>query len=101
MGLNSPGFYIFGHSAGAQFVHRYLAFRNSSLGSGDNAGAGPGACAAAGAERRLQGACAANAGAYLLPSFEETFPFGLRGETPGVDIMAVSECSSDSSELTS
>ena len=57
LGGTQRGYYIFGHSAGAQFVHRMLTFV-------------PGA--------RSLGAVAANAGWYTLPSTEK-MPYGLRG----------------------
>ncbi|MDR2413551.1 MAG: hypothetical protein LBD64_01005 [Odoribacteraceae bacterium] len=49
---------MFGHSAGAQFVHRYLIFT-------------PGA--------RVRRAVAANAGWYTVPDFSIDFPHGLKG----------------------
>ena len=49
-------FSIFGHSAGAQFVHRYMTFTG-----------GP----------KVDLAIAANAGWYTLPTEIETFPYGL------------------------
>lgn len=49
-------FAIFGHSAGAQFVHRYMTFTG-----------GP----------KVDLALAANAGWYTLPTEIETFPYGL------------------------
>jgi hypothetical protein len=52
-------FAIFGHSAGAQFVHRYMTFTG-----------GP----------KVDLAIAANAGWYTLPTEAETFPYGL-GQT--------------------
>ena len=52
-------FAIFGHSAGAQFVHRYMTFTG-----------GP----------KVDIALAANAGWYTLPAEVETFPYGL-GQT--------------------
>jgi hypothetical protein len=55
------GYYLFGHSAGAQFTHRLLTFL-------------PGA--------RALGAVAANAGWYTLPT-DEAMPYGLRGSTVG------------------
>jgi len=66
--LRTSGFHLFGHSAGAQFVHRYVAFANSSAR----------ACGAA-CPHRLVRAIAANAGSYTLPSFHERFPFGFGG----------------------
>lgn len=57
-------FAIFGHSAGAQFVHRYMTFTG-----------GP----------KVDLAIAANAGWYTLPTEAETFPYGLgqTGLAPG------------------
>ena len=55
------GYYLFGHSAGAQFIHRLLAFRPDA---------------------RVLGAVAANAGWYTLPvsgsGKSYTMPYGLR-----------------------
>ena len=56
------GYYLFGHSAGAQFVHRLLTFLP---------------------EARVLGAVAANAGWYTLPvsgdGHHVAMPYGLRG----------------------
>ncbi len=49
-------YYIFGHSAGAQFVHRFLIFKQS-----DN----------------IKAAITANAGWYTVPDTEIDFPYGL------------------------
>jgi len=51
-------FFIYGHSAGGQFVHRYLTFTG-----------GP----------KVQRAVAANSGWYTLPVLEDEFPYGLKG----------------------
>lgn len=51
---------IYGHSAGAQFVHRYVLFMP---------------------EARIEQAIAANAGWYTMPELETAFPYGL-GATP-------------------
>ena len=51
---------IYGHSAGAQFVHRYVLFMP---------------------EARIERAIAANAGWYTMPDPEIAFPYGL-GATP-------------------
>jgi D-alanine-D-alanine ligase len=70
LGGDQPGYYLFGHSAGAQFVHRMLTFLPNA---------------------RVIGAVAANAGWYTLPvrgaSPEFIMPYGLQG-TP-VDDAAV------------
>ena len=52
----ADSFYIFGHSAGAQFVHRMVTFLPES---------------------RVKVAIAANAGWYTFPNFEVEFPYGL------------------------
>jgi hypothetical protein len=54
--LAIDSFCIFGHSAGAQFVHRMLTFLPES---------------------RIKFDIAANAGWYTFPCFEENFPYGL------------------------
>jgi hypothetical protein len=65
LGGSQPGYYLFGHSAGAQFTHRLLTFVP---------------CA------RVFGAVAANAGWYTLPLAGKTHPHGvpysLRGSPP-------------------
>ena len=57
-GNRSPTYLLFGHSAGAQFVQRFIYFV-------------PGA--------RYTRAVAANAGWYLLPDFTTAFPYGVKG----------------------
>ncbi len=57
-GNRSSKYHLYGHSAGAQFVHRYLYFV-------------PGA--------RVANAVAANAGWWTLPDLRTKFPYGLRG----------------------
>ncbi len=54
----SAGYFIYGHSAGSQFVHRFLFFK-------------PGA-------RVIRAVCA-NAGWYTVPDFDTVFPYGLKG----------------------
>lgn len=49
---------IYGHSAGAQFVHRYILLMPNP---------------------RISSAVSANAGSYAMPVFDVTYPFGLRG----------------------
>jgi hypothetical protein len=51
-------YFLFGHSAGAQLVHRLVMF---------------------GGSLSYERAVAGNAGSYTLPSSSEDFPFGLRG----------------------
>lgn len=51
---------IYGHSAGAQFVHRMLLFK---------------------AHARIETAIAANAGWYTQPTFDKLFPAGLQNST--------------------
>lgn len=52
------GYFLFSHSAGAQFVHRALLFENLP---------------------RLNTAYAANAGWYTLPDMQSPWPYGLQG----------------------
>jgi len=57
---------LYGHSAGAQFVHRYVMFMPDA---------------------RLGRAVAANAGWYTLPDRKVAYPYGLRGKRlPPVDL---------------
>jgi hypothetical protein len=62
LGGRQPGYYVFGHSAGAQFTHRLLTFLP---------------------EAHVLGAVAANAGWYTLPvggaDARHAMPYGLRG----------------------
>jgi dienelactone hydrolase len=52
----SSSYYLYGHSAGGQFVHRMLLFKSDA---------------------RIRRAVAANPGFYTLPSYYEEFPYGL------------------------
>jgi gamma-glutamyltranspeptidase/glutathione hydrolase len=54
--LSTKGYWLFGHSAGAQFVHRQVML-----------GGGP----------RMISAISANAGSYMVPSSQFRWPFGL------------------------
>ena len=64
--LNTEGYVLWGHSAGAQFVHRLIAVKSNDreMLSGT---------------RHLLRAVAANAGSYTMPSFQEEYPFGFGG----------------------
>ncbi|MDB6004029.1 MAG: Mur ligase, middle domain protein [Prosthecobacter sp.] len=57
-GNRSEQYSIYGHSAGAQFVHRYMYFVRDA---------------------RVNQAVAANAGWWTLPDLKVNFPYGLRG----------------------
>lgn len=59
-GTQVPRYTIYGHSAGAQFVHRFVMFMP---------------------EARIEQAIAANAGWYTMPDPAQAFPYGL-GDTP-------------------
>ena len=54
---HAKDFMMFGHSAGAQFVHRFIEFRPN----------------------RVRTAVVANAGWYTMPDDSKVFPYGLRG----------------------
>lgn len=54
----APAYYLYGHSAGAQFVQRLMMFMP---------------------EARVARAVAANAGWHTLPDYAEPFPYGLGG----------------------
>lgn len=56
-GGKADRFSLYGHSAGSQFVHRFLLLAPSP---------------------KVDQAIAANAGWYTLPVFDQSFPFGLR-----------------------
>jgi poly(3-hydroxybutyrate) depolymerase len=57
-GNRSPGYALFGHSAGAQFTQRFLYFVPQA---------------------RVIRAVAANAGWYMMPDLTVAFPYGLKG----------------------
>ncbi|NKF31987.1 hypothetical protein HER21_36775, partial [Pseudomonas sp. BGM005] len=67
IGGEQTGFSIFGHSAGAQFVHRYVEFVPHAP---------------------VNVAVAANAGWYTMPDESARFPFGLDGDAPQFDASA-------------
>lgn len=60
LGSTRPDYCLYGHSAGAQFVQRFLYFVPDA---------------------RVARAVAANAGWYMLPELERAFPYGLKGTT--------------------
>ncbi len=60
IGSNKNNYSIYGHSAGSQFTHRFLYFKQNT---------------------RAKRFIAANAGWYTLPDYSEPFPHGL-GNTP-------------------
>ena len=57
-GSRVPAYTLYGHSAGAQFVHRYVALVPDA---------------------RLRVAIAANAGWYTMPDLQKAFPYGWAG----------------------
>lgn len=61
-GSKRERYFLFGHSAGAQVVHRLATFAWSPL---------------------IERAITANAGSYILPLADEPFPFGLGGTALG------------------
>ena len=64
-GSDANGYAIYGHSAGSQFVHRFVFFVPKA---------------------RYTVAVAANAGSYAMPTFEVDFPFGF-GKSPVTEAM--------------
>jgi hypothetical protein len=65
-GTGSLRYTIYGHSAGAQFVHRYVLFVP---------------------EARIERVIAANAGWYTMPDEAVAFPYGLGGTPVGPDAL--------------
>lgn len=61
---HAAGYAIFGHSAGAQFVHRLLLFKPNI---------------------RATTIVSANAGWYTMPDFHTNFPYGLAGTSATTD----------------
>lgn len=64
LSLKARGYLLYGHSAGAQFVHRLLFFKP---------------------EAKVKRAVSANAGWYMLPDRVVPFPYGLKGTSVGED----------------
>jgi pimeloyl-ACP methyl ester carboxylesterase len=62
-GNRRDSYLLFGHSAGAQFVHRFMLFKP---------------------ENRVERAVSANAGWYTAPEKDVEFPYGLQG-SPSTD----------------
>lgn len=63
-GMTAQGYAIYGHSVGAQFVHRFLFHVPDA---------------------RVNRAVAANAGWYTMPDLTLEFPYGLKGSAVGRD----------------
>ncbi len=57
-GTGQKQFYLYGHSAGGQFTHRYVMYTGGE---------------------KVKLAISANAGWYILPDHEYEFPYGFRG----------------------
>jgi len=66
IGNKTEKFFLYGHSAGAQFVHRYVYFMPDAP---------------------VAGAVAANAGWWTVPDEKVDFPYGLRGAPLAVDTL--------------
>lgn len=66
-GTAAPRYTLYGHSAGAQFVHRYVMFMP---------------------EGRIGQAIAANAGWYTMPDPATAFPYGLAGAPVAPEALA-------------
>ena len=66
-GAEAERYFLYGHSAGGQFVHRMALFQP---------------------EARIEAAVAANAGAYTVPREEERYPYGLTGYRMGDEALA-------------
>lgn len=63
-GITTPTYTIYGHSAGAQFVHRMMIFKPDS---------------------QVDAYIAANPGNYTMPSLDWEYPYGLDKGTPEVN----------------
>lgn len=66
LGSAQTRYHLYGHSAGSQFVHRFLYFKPDA---------------------RVKRYYAANAGWYTAPDFTEAYPYGLQGS--GIDEQAM------------
>jgi hypothetical protein len=66
-GMRTARYGLYGHSAGAQFVHRYAWFVPRA---------------------RLASVVAANAGWYMMPDFNVAFPYGLGGSNISPESLA-------------
>ncbi len=67
LGGNQTSYTLYGHSAGSQFVHRFLYYKP---------------------EARVKRYIAANAGWYTMPNFETKYPYGLDGAGVGASALA-------------
>ncbi len=67
-GSAQTGYALFGHSAGSQFVHRFLYHKP---------------------EARVHHAILANAGWYTMPDREQLWPYGLKGTSVSDDALRV------------
>jgi len=66
MGNNSTAYFIYGHSAGSQFVHRFLFFKHNA---------------------KVRKAVCANAGWYTMPDLNVKFPYGLGGTDYSLSVL--------------
>ena len=67
LGGRQTQYTLFGHSAGSQFLHRFLYYVPDA---------------------RVKTAIAANAGWYTMPDFGVRYPYGLAGSGVGEDVLA-------------
>ena len=65
-GMGATSYALYGHSAGAQFVHRFLLYVTGA---------------------RVSRAVAANAGWYTMPDFNIALPYGLEGSSVTGDML--------------
>ncbi len=65
-GTSVPRYTLYGHSAGAQFVHRFVMLMP---------------------EARIEQAIAANAGWYMMPDPATAFPYGIKGAPIGPETL--------------